>query len=91
MAKAWVIPVSKELNEETFEWAHKLKMSKAEFVRQAVKEKIKSDRPMKTTEIFTKTPEAVVEKPVLEATEKQEIIRSFSKEAQIKNTPKGSK
>jgi len=40
MAKAWVIPISEELNKEAFEEAHKLRVSKSEFVRQAVKEKI---------------------------------------------------
>ena len=38
MAKAWVIPISEELNKEAFEEAHKLRVSKSEFVRQAVKE-----------------------------------------------------
>ena len=38
--KSWVMRVPEELNKEAFEAAHKLKVSKSEFIRQAVKEKV---------------------------------------------------
>ena len=40
MKTNWTLKVTEELNDKTFEAAHKLKISKSEFIRQAVEEKI---------------------------------------------------
>lgn len=69
MAKAWVIPVSEELNKEAFEEAHKLKISKSEFVRQAVKEKINVVK--KTLLHKTKTIEKDIISPTIDTEDKE--------------------
>ena len=37
----WNFPVPKELNEKTFQWAHRMMVPKSQFIRTAVEEKIK--------------------------------------------------
>ena len=40
MKTNWTLKVTEELNDRTFEAAHDLEISKSEFIRQAVEEKI---------------------------------------------------
>ena len=52
--KSWVLKVPEELNKEAFEAAHKLRISKSEFIREAVKEKI---HPIINSTPIQQTPE----------------------------------
>ena len=39
--KFWNLPIGEELDKETFEAAHDMRVSKSEFIRSAVEEKLK--------------------------------------------------